>query len=381
MKSQILVIAYQTGHSANGGIESATQIAEAISSNFRLTLSTNRHSQFTKRWKACGAAVHVSPFDNLAGWLSRNIQAALWALAILRILAFQRPSVVHVNDILSYRILSFLPKSFRRNLVFTLRGRSPDEPFGKIWTRLARDVSRLVVLSDEMGEQIVADLKVDPAKVIRVSSIVDLERFSPADAEERRQIRSSLGISDGEIAIGLISVVRDIKGQLPLIEQAVPVVCSAVPNARFHFIGDFDPAADEYSARVQAAVSANGLSERVVFHGHQSSMDPWYKALDILTIASRFEGLARAMIEGMASELPVVSFDVCSATEMLHETGAGAVVKRGEFGRLAQEIIDIAHDQHKRRIHGKAGREVAVEKFSRQEIAARYSQLYTEVAH
>jgi glycosyltransferase involved in cell wall biosynthesis len=85
------------------------------------------------------------------------------------------------------------------------------------------------------------------------------------------------------------------------------------------------------------------------------------------------------MIEGMATGVPVVSFDVCSAAEMLTATGAGIVVPQGDHIGLAGALAELAQSPDRRAAMGGRGRAAAEQRFDPLAVAARYRQLYAEV--
>ena len=86
------------------------------------------------------------------------------------------------------------------------------------------------------------------------------------------------------------------------------------------------------------------------------------------------------MIEAMAAGVPVVSFGVCSAREMLDETGAGIVVAEGDFAALVLSIAELAGDAARRRSMGEAGRAVAEQRFGVAKARQAWLDLYREVA-
>lgn len=295
-------------------------------------------------------------------------------------MAVRKQNWVHANDIRACRIAALPARIWRVPLLFTLRSiKSSHERYGKHWHRATGHCQGLIALSEELGAEATKRIGIPDSKITVISSIVDIDEFSPAGEAAKRSTRYALGISGGEFAIGVVGVVRETKGQLSLIEQALPALCDLVPAAKVYLIGDFDPKTDAYSARCQDAVDEVGLSDRVIFCGHTEQVSDWYKALDLLLVPSQREGLARCMIEAMACGVPVVSFDVCSAREMLDETGAGVVVRQGDYTTLVDAVSRIAFDCEAREIMGDGGRKVAERCFSEQGIVEAYRELYGQM--
>ncbi|HEX3443922.1 MAG TPA: glycosyltransferase family 4 protein, partial [Chthoniobacterales bacterium] len=66
-----------------------------------------------------------------------------------------------------------------------------------------------------------------------------------------------------------------------------------------------------------------GLSDRVVFAGHVSSVEEIWGSNHVLVMPSRFEGLPLAMIEAMLCGRPVIATDVAGHSEMIEDGVTG----------------------------------------------------------
>ncbi|MFF4171227.1 glycosyltransferase [Streptomyces sp. NPDC001744] len=96
------------------------------------------------------------------------------------------------------------------------------------------------------------------------------------------------------------------KGQDVLL-AAWPAVLAEVPTARLVLVGDGPDG--------EALRTAAGPSVR--FTGAVGDTAPWYRAADVVVLPSRWEGMALAPLEAMASGRPVVVSDVDGARESL----------------------------------------------------------------
>lgn len=380
-RKRILFLASQTENRANGGMESATRIFEALSDDFSWTLITTHDSSFSQRWKEAGAKVVITPFGTSSSKTIRIVQWMRWSLQVAWTLLRTQPDCVHANDIRACRIAALPARIQRVPLLFTLRGTKPaHESYGKHWYRATKQCQGVITLSEELSDEAAKRLGISNDKISVINSIVDVDKFAPIGERDKRAKRNVLGINDRVFAIGVVGVIRDIKGQLALIEQTLPALCERLPDARVYLIGDFEPESDTYSAKCRDAAERLSLSDRVVFCGHTAEIAAWYRALDVVLVPSLYEGLARCMIEAMACGVPVVSFDVCSAREMLEETGAGIVIPQGDYAGLTDAMVRLAGDRSARRVMADAGRKVAERSFSEQRIAEDYRQLYEDVA-
>jgi glycosyltransferase involved in cell wall biosynthesis len=152
------------------------------------------------------------------------------------------------------------------------------------------------------------------------------------------------------------------------------------PRSCLYFVGDFRPDRDEYSRACLAESQSSGLEGRLRFVGYSPDVADWYRALDVVLVCSREEGLARCMIEGIACGTAVVSFDVCSAREILEAGPCGVVVRQGDFDGLLAAVNAMLTDERKRRSLGAAGAMLARQLFAPEVVAQAYRQLYQELS-
>lgn len=374
MTPHILFAAYQVDRGSNGGMESATRIFEALTDDFRWTLMTNRETPRTARWRAGGARVVRFAFDEKAKKIVRGAQLSLAAARALTV----RADILHGNDIRAAQILLPAALLTKTPLAFTLRGmKSETEKYDVQWQRIAHRLDALITLSDDMARRVGDRLPVPAERRYTISSIVDLDTFRPSDSAQKAALRERLGIRADEYAIGMVAGLFDIKRQLDVIRDVLPELTDL--PLRLHLIGDFHPESNPYARACADLVAAQGLDDRVVFHGFRSDVADWLAALDIALVASRREGLARCMIEAMACGTPVVSVDVCSAREMLEPTGAGIVVGRDDWAGLVVALRNLGIDMNRRVAMGHAGREAALALFSKQQVAAGWRDLYARL--
>jgi glycosyltransferase involved in cell wall biosynthesis len=143
--------------------------------------------------------------------------------------------------------------------------------------------------------------------------------------------------------------------------------------------GDFDPSKDEYMRA--CADAAEPLGEKVKFLGYRDDLPILFERCAVVAIASRHEGLVRAMVEGMSCARPVVSFDVCSAREILEEKskGAGIVVPLGDFEGMARAILTYCRDPKAAARAGEKGLETASRLFTTDKVVGHYECVYDEL--
>lgn len=427
----VAFVVTQSGSRANGGVESITQVLERLR-DVRAVVVTQSETEFNGRWREAGARVLVWPMPTLgpASLLKNNLR-------MFRLVRAEGCRVVHCNDIYALWQTAFGARAAGAAVVFNVRNIKPaGRRYGWRWRLALRLSTRQLVLSKEMREAFARRLRikesgvensgagVDEARagvgagragvnksgagarrVQYIYSAVDARRFSPAGAAERAALRERFGIGADCFAVGVVAAFEPRKGQLDFIRHGVARLRRLVPRARVYFVGDFAPSRDEYARRCLAAAAEAGLCEAaeagpgeaeeaelseasgagpsgtltggaVSFVGHSADVADWYRALDAVVVASQNEGLARCMIEALACGTPVVSFDVCSAREILEGRGCGLVVASGDYEALAGALASLASDAEGRARMGARGVAAARELFDPSEVARGYERLY-----
>ncbi len=385
----ILFVIFQTGSGANGGVESITQVIEH-SPHLQATVITQLDTPINERWAKAGAQVQVWPLPYAIGSALQSGSLGqrwrrLWSLVITNLrmawLVWRGGySVVHHNDPSAFWHTALGAKLAGAKVVFNIRDtKAPDDHYGLKWQMAERLCDRILVLSQAMGESLIARWQATqrhPDKVQAIYSIVDSARLHPLAAEPRVQQRHALGISPDTFALGYVAGFNAKKAQLAFIEQAAPVLKQRLPHLRMYFIGDCDPHSNPYAAQCLAAAQRLGLEDMLTFVGYTSNVAAWYPALDLVALASRQEGLARCMIESLACGTPVVSFAVCSAAEILTDHHCGLVVPEGDYPTLVEAIVALATHPGQRRHLGQNGFQTAQHLFDPTTIATQYATLY-----
>jgi glycosyltransferase involved in cell wall biosynthesis len=114
-----------------------------------------------------------------------------------------------------------------------------------------------------------------------------------------------------------------------------------------------------------------------------------YADADLFVFCSMVECSPLVLFEAMAAGLPFVSVDVGNAEEIAEWSGAGVIVAspRREKGlvnadpsAVAEAVDRLLADEGERRAMGERGRRAWAERFTWDDAAARYEQVYERVA-
>jgi glycosyltransferase involved in cell wall biosynthesis len=196
--------------------------------------------------------------------------------------------------------------------------------------------------------------------------------------------RAQLGFGTGDFLILYPAAFRAWKGHLGFIRNVLPSVFedeTVATKAQVVFVGSSGNHEEEvYEQECKTASNRARFSSRIHFAGFQANVWPWYGSSDIVVLASEnLEGMPRIIIEAMCCGKPVVSYDVCSARELLERSGAGFVIPQGDSKAMAQAIIDLARDQSRREEMGVRGKNFAMKHLDITAIAKAYERVFADL--
>jgi glycosyltransferase involved in cell wall biosynthesis len=246
---------------------------------------------------------------------------------LARILRRERFAIVHTHNAHHGLVGRVAAAAHRTPSVHTWRY-NPLDATDRAPVRLAYGVAEGVAsrLGDAVLFQNAEDLEhalgrrlVPPGRAVLVGNGIRIERFE-RPGRPRDRVRADLGLPDEAEVVLCIGRLEERKGQSSVI-RAVAELALRRPAVRLLLVGTGPdaPALEAQAARL-------GLGARVGFLGQRDDVVDLLHASDVLCLASRREGVPRAVMEAMAARLPVVATDV---------VGTRAVVRDGETGLLA----------------------------------------------
>ncbi|HHQ48379.1 MAG TPA: glycosyltransferase family 1 protein, partial [Acidobacteria bacterium] len=300
-------------------------------------------------------------------------------LAVRRWLRELGPDVVHgiMKRASSLAILADLPASKRRVVATDLSTATFDPG-----QRALRAALRLYRFADVVATQTEVNrrslLRLGPwleGKVRVVRNGIDLERFRPAPEAVR---------GEGPVRFLVVGTAWRAKNPVEVVRAAAIVRDrSARPFrvdwvGRVHRQGSGEPI-PEYAAAARA-VEELGLEGVVEFAGPTDRVEEAYRSADVLLHASIQDGIPNAVVEGMASGLPIVVSPV-SDLPLIVEAGDNGFVSDGfEAEPIAAAMLRMLETSPaERAAMGRRSRELAERWFGLDRFVAEYEALYREI--
>jgi len=323
---------------------------------------------------------------------------------IYRVLMRERPDIVHTHTAkagtvgraaaLAYKLTS--PRALfgrRPKIVHTFHGHvfhsyySPRKTklFVMIEKALARFATdRIIAISDQQLREINGNFGIGHANRFETIPLgIDLEVLE-AGNRERDNVREEIGASPGEIVIGFVGRLTEIKN-LPMFIAAAAIAAASVkeggPGLRFVIAGD-----GHLRQQLEAEAAAKGLSDRISFLGNRSDVAAVYAGLDIVALTSLNEGTPLSLIEAMAARRPFIATSVGGVVDLAGRPGEdlggftvcerGVVVASADAEGFARGLIYLAENEKLRKSLAAGGRQFVESNYAKARLVDDIKNLY-----
>ena len=135
---------------------------------------------------------------------------------------------------------------------------------------------------------------------------------------------------------------------------------------------------EQRQALEQLAVQL-GIHDRVELRGWVNNPRDHLPEFDVMALPSRSEGFPLTIVEAMLAARPVIATRVGSVPEAVIDGKTGFLIEKNDVESLAQAIRQLRDQPNLRQQLGQQGREVAVQRFTVQQMSQRYEDLWQNV--
>lgn len=222
-------------------------------------------------------------------------------------------------------------------------------------------------VSEQVRQQCILTDGIEPDRVMTIYNGLDLSRWISIRRADASQAVPSV------ITVGNI---RRVKGHDLLIRAAAQIV-RRIEHVQFSIAGAvLEP---EYFKELQNLVEELNLTNHFRFLGGEADLPRLLADSHIFVLPSRSEGFSNAIIEAMASSLPVVATRVGGNEEAVVDGVSGYLVPTEDVDALASAIERLLLDPLEGSRMGAVGRQLVMERFTAdammKSIVARYAKV------
>lgn len=230
------------------------------------------------------------------------------------------------------------------------------------WERRAYGRAELVVAVSGRVRHELLSIGLPEERIRVVLSGVDLEEFSPGNADRRalglpEDVPLALFVGEIQSRRKNLDTVLKALVRVPPLHLAVTGAVRRSPYPRF--------------------ASLLGVDRRVHFMGHRTDVPEIMRAADVFVLPARYEPLGLVLLEALASGLPVVTAATVGAAELVTEDCGVVLADPNDGEALRTALSGIVNDDARLRM--KAAARTVAEQYSWERTAEQYLALYRAV--
>ena len=240
------------------------------------------------------------------------------------------------------------------------------------------------ICHSEKAKNVLVSEGVDGRKINVIKLGVDLERFTSKIDKITRSLKF---VNNKQLTILFVGRLVEEKGALDLYE-AYKNLKSQIPASRagktkilkLRIVGD-GPLRDYLREQIELDKL---IDEVTIEKKNYEEMPRVYREADIFVLPSKRaktweEQYGMALVEAMASGLPIVAHNSGAISEIIGD--AGILVKEGDKKSLAKSIKDLIETRELRAKLGTMGRERSEKYFDAKKTAERIAEIYKTIAN
>ena len=306
------------------------------------------------------------------------LQAACSYAKFVPFLKRERIDVVHAYMFAAQ--IYGIPPSRLAGVPLVIAGR---RDAGKHWTepryvrarRVSNMLSHLQIANADAIKDFIVDMEgVSPGKVRVVLNGVDVARFRPAVLPPARE--------EAPFTVGYVGSLIRMK-EVDLLLRAFARVLPSSPQMKLHLVGGgpmerLRRREGETDVGLRALARELGIVDRVTFAGPNAHVEEELRKMDVFAFPAILEGTSNAVLEAMATGIPVIAADSGGNGELVVEGRTGFLFPPGDEQRMGELIVDLMRNEEKRREMGLAARQRVVERFTVQRMVADMERLNIE---
>jgi glycosyltransferase involved in cell wall biosynthesis len=201
--------------------------------------------------------------------------------------------------------------------------------------------------------------KIPESKIRVIHNGVDINKFKPA--ADKRKVKQELGFNPDDLVIVSVGRLYARKGLFTLIES-MPAIVKRFSNAKFIISGKGQ--SDEMHKLIAHAEKLD-VKDKIIFTGYypDKKLPKLYQGADIFAFSTFYEHHPFAVLEALATGLPVVTTTVGGIPETIESGKNGFLVDPFNPHQFADRILYLLEHPAKSAEMGAQARKTIVENY------------------
>lgn len=240
--------------------------------------------------------------------------------------------------------------------------------------KMIQSLSCIVAMTDLMHEEL-REYGVPESKIARIPMGVNTEVFKPVVSQsERLLLRSRLGWRDLPTIIFVGAIVP--RKAPHLLVEAVGMLKQRGYECQLVLAGPENDSV--YATNMKTRAKELGVTDYIAWAGFVRDISTLFRASDIFCLPSSNEGMAAAIVEGMACGLATVVTPVSGSRDIVDDEKNGRIVE-ASVKELSATLMDYLRSPKIREDHGRNARLLVKAKYSNSAVFAAYQELFHRI--
>ena len=232
-----------------------------------------------------------------------------------------------------------------------------DSVFGHLTLKLS---DKILVQSKNMQKRPL-ELGTDPNKISIVADGIYPDTFK--NKRDHAKIRRNIGIQNSKVIVSFISRLFKQKGVKDLL---------LIANQLSHDNKDILFLIAGRGSLEKKVERESKLSENILYLGFRNDVPDLLSISDIFILPSYTEGLSPAILEALASGVPVITTKVGANLDVLKDKVNGYIISAGKTEEMKEAILQLAKRESLRKKMGDQNVQKVIESFNIKNVARKF---------
>ena len=204
---------------------------------------------------------------------------------------------------------------------------------------------------------------------------VDTKKFMISVDEGKNYLEKKYNIPTNQIKIVTVGTVNQRKNQLEMIE----CISKLKNDIDFHLLIVGKISNLKYKEKIDAYIESVNLKDKITFTGVSNDISRILSGSDIFLFLSKSDPHPRAILEAMASSLPIIAYKTDGVKESIENNISGFLVKKGNKNEVCEKLFMLLGDNQLRQSIGNSARKHVYDNFKASMTAKRIDNIIRDV--
>lgn len=213
---------------------------------------------------------------------------------------------------------------------------------------------------------------------IVIENGVDVNLYRPFTFDYmKRSARKAFGFPEDALIIGCVAGLRPVKNHRGLLEAFADTITNVDTSHMFLILVGDGPLSSDLRILAQNL----SIQNNILFLGNRNDVHELLPCFDLFVLNSHTEGMPYAILEAMASGLPIIATNVGANAEIIDDHKCGLLVPKDDTRALSNTLSYLFHNTSLLSTFGDNSRRKIINQYTLNNTIQKYNNLYQAILH